>query len=152
MNQEHAQPPFSERPVYVPLAGPPLGPGPSKEIYAVMGETNIFDMCEVFYENLARSSIRSLFPEDMKQASEKIAAFLVGLFGGPPLYHQRYGAPQMRKRHLAVPIDEEARQVWLSCFKEVLETAPQRFRFPEEHKDGFIEFLESFSAWMVNKQ
>ncbi|NKB25173.1 MAG: hypothetical protein GKR87_12515 [Kiritimatiellae bacterium] len=137
--------------IYVPPSGPPQGPGPSKEIYALMGEENIFKMCEDFYAQLEASSIRYMFSQDMKEASKKTTAFMVGLLGGPPLYHQRYGNPQMRARHLAFPIDESARDVWLTCFKKILKQAPKTYNFPEKHLAGFITFLEEFSGWMVNR-
>jgi hemoglobin len=138
--------------VYVPPGGPPQGISPSKEIYARMGEDNIFRMCEDFYGEIGRSSVRHLFPDDLPEASKKIAAFLVGLLGGPPLYQERYGDPMMRARHLKFPIDEAARQEWLRCFKRVLSSAEETYQFPAEHLDGFIHFLEGFSAWMVNRR
>ena len=139
-----------ERIIYTPPSGPPQGPVPSPEIYGVMGEENIFKMMSDFYKELESSSIRRLFPADMKAASEKSAAFFVTLLGGPPLYAQRYGPPRMRARHLPFVIDESARQVWLACFNKTLEGAVEKYRFPTQHLAGFKAFLESFSAWMVN--
>lgn len=137
---------------YVPPGGPPQGAGPSREIYAAMGRENIFRMCADFYSKLEASEIRWMFSDDMPAASKRIAAFLVGLFGGPPLYHELYGPPQMRARHMPFPIDESARQVWLRCFKETLADAPAKYDFPAEHLPGFMHFLEDFSAWMVNRK
>ncbi len=137
--------------IYVPPEGPPQF-SPSHEIYPHMGEDNIFKMLEDFYLELEKSSIRSMFPEDMKEASKKSGAFFVFLCGGPPLYQQLYGAPMMRKRHLAFPIDEAARQVWLGCFKKTLENADVKYHFPMQHMPTFWSFLEKFSAWMVNKK
>lgn len=139
-------------PVHVPPSGPPQGPGPSKEIYGRMGEAAIFRMCADFYAALEQSPIRPMFSSDMKAASEKLAAFLVGICGGPPLFRQRYGEPMMRARHLSFPIDEAARRTWLDCFRRVLAEAPARYGFPAEHLPGFLEFLEGFSGWMVNRR
>ena len=138
--------------IYIPPSGPPQGISPSKEIYARMGEENIFAMCADFYAEIEHSSIRHLFPENLPEESKKIAAFMVGLLGGPPLYHQRYGDPMMRARHMKFPIDEAARQEWLRCFKLVLANAVTKYQFPAEHLDGFIKFLDGFSAWMVNRR
>lgn len=138
--------------VYTPPGGPPQGAAPSKEIYAAMGEEKIFKMCEDFYEEVGASAIDYMFPKELKEASQKSAAFFVGLLGGPPLYHQRYGNPQLRARHLPFPIDEQARQTWMSCFKHVLRNAEEKYAFPPEHLPGFIQFLERFSGWMVNKE
>jgi hemoglobin len=144
---------MSNRPpesIFVPPGGPPRGPGPSRAIYGAMGEENIFRLCRDFYDEIGRSPIRPLFSNDLPKASEKLAAFLVGVTGGPPLYHQRYGDPMMRARHLAFPIDETARRIWLDCFFRTLQGAEEKYRFPAAHLPGFKQWLESFSAWMVN--
>lgn len=138
------------REFYVPPGGPPRVSPPSPAIYAVMGQDNIFKMMEDFYGELEQSSLRHLFPEDMTAASKRSAAFFVGLLGGPPLYHQLYGPPMMRARHLPFPIDEAARREWLACFERVLGRAVEAYDFPEEHVAGFRAFLEGFSSWMVN--
>jgi hemoglobin len=140
-----------DRVIYTPPGGPPQGPGPSKEIYGIMGEDNIFRMMSDFYGELANSEVRNLFPDDMEAASKVSAAFFVMLLGGPPTYVQKYGPPRMRARHLPFQIDEGARQVWLACFRRTLEAASEKYQFPAHHLDGFKTFLESFSGWMVNK-
>lgn len=143
---------MSNHDIYIPPGGPPQVAPPSKEIYNLMGEANIFLMLADFYQELEQSSIRHMFPKDMQKASEKSAAFFVGLFGGPPLYHMRYGNPMMRARHMPFPIDESARQVWLACFDRVLDHAVADYDFPEQHLRQFREFLKGFSGWMVNKK
>lgn len=140
------------KPVYVPPIDPAKIAPPSREIYARMGEAGIVGMMEDFYRELERSPVRALFPEDMVAASRKSAAFFVGLLGGPPLYHQRYGNPMMRARHLSFVITPRAREEWLGCFERVLARAPERYGFPEEHLPGFRAFLRAFSLWMVNTE
>ncbi|VAW37048.1 hypothetical protein MNBD_CHLOROFLEXI01-4173 [hydrothermal vent metagenome] len=139
-----------ERQLFVPPGGPPQVEQPSPEVYAAMGEGNIFAMMADFYVVLEASEIRGMFPKDMARASRKSAAFFVGLLGGPPLYHQKYGSPMMRARHNPFPIDEAARQTWLACFETVLVNAPDKYGFPAEHIPQFREFLVGFSGWMVN--
>jgi hemoglobin len=135
---------------YVPPVHPGQAPRPSPEIYAVMGEENIFRMLEDFYLELEQSQIRHLFPRNMVKASQKSAAFFVTLLGGPPLYYERYGPPRMRARHMPFAIDYAGRQEWLDCFLRVLEDAPAKYDFPEAHLPVFREFLTHFSEWMVN--
>jgi hemoglobin len=115
-----------------------------------MGEENIFRMLADLYAALEQSSIRAMFPEDMRAASEKSAAFFVSLLGGPPMYQERHGNPMMRARHAKFVIDPAARQIWLDCFEALLTDAPTRYNFPPQHLDGFKEFLRGFSMWMVN--
>ena len=140
-----------ERTIYIPPGGPPQGPGPNPAIYRAMGEANIFRMMSDFYKELEKSELRPLFPADMEEASKKSAAFFITILGGPPLYMQKYGPPRMRARHIPFEIDEPARQIWLACFERVLEEADMKYQFPMEHMKGFKDFLQSFSAWMVNK-
>jgi len=131
------------------MNGPPQVDPPSPKIYQAMGEENMFRLLEDFYLKLEKSDISDMFPKDMIEASKKSAAFFVGLCGGPPLYHQKYGHPRLRRRHMPFPIDERAKDVWLSCFEEVLEDA-KKYSFPEEHLAGFVAFLRGFSPWMMN--
>lgn len=115
-----------------------------------MGETNIFAMTRAFYAELEKSEIREKFPEDMAEASKKLAMFLVPAFGGPPLYMQAYGPPRMRARHIPFVIGPKDREIWLACFNRVLDTAVERFQFPAQHLADFRRYLDGFSAWMVN--
>src|SRR5215470_15825586 len=115
------------RPVFVPPVDPAAIVRPSREIYPVMGEDNVFRMMADFYAELERSRLRPLFPADMAAASRRSAAFFVGLLGGPSLYHQRYGNPMMRARHLPFPITLAARDEWLGCFDRVLADATARY-------------------------
>jgi hemoglobin len=133
------------------MPGPPQVDRPNEEIYARMGEENIYLMLEDFYIELGKSSIKNMFPGDLKASSEKSAAFFVGLCGGPPLYHQRYGNPMLRRRHMPFAIDEHAKDEWLRCFESILQEAPSKYNFPAEHIQGFRDFLNGFSPWMMNR-
>jgi len=142
------------REIHVPDIDPSRIRAPSREIFAAMGEDAIVRMLEDFYLELDRGSpaLRAMFPGDMVEASRKSAAFFVGLLGGPPRYHERYGNPMMRARHMPFAIDETLRAEWLACFERVLEHAVERYGFPAEHLDGFRAFLDGFSHWMVNSR
>ena len=138
--------------VYAPPQGPFQGRMPAG-LYAAMGRDNIFVMMAAFYEELGRSPIAHLFAtssEGRRRSSAKSAAFFVQVMGGPPLYIQSYGPPQMRARHLPFAIDKAAKEHWLACFHTVLEDAPASYHFPAEHVPAFEEWLAGFAAWMVN--
>jgi hemoglobin len=138
--------------IFVPPVNPQQIPPAPRQVYALMGEDNITRMIHDFYAELEQSSIRELFPADMKLSATKSVAFFVGLLGGPPLYHQRYGNPMMRARHLPFSINQAARDEWLACFEHVLADAPRKYNFPAEHLEQFRDFLKGFSLWMMNRE
>lgn len=138
------------REVFVPKLNPSEIPGPSREIYSEMGREAIYRMLDDFYRELEASSVRALFPPDMRAAARRSGAFFVQLLGGPPEYNEQFGSPRLRMRHLPFRIDEAARQEWLRCFEHVLRNATTEYGFPERHLPGFRQFLHDFSRWMVN--
>lgn len=144
--------PHIDREIYVPPGGPPPTERPDPEIFAQMGQESIYQMLEDFYLELGQSAISQMFPKDLVAASQKSAAFFVGLLGGPPLYHQQYGSPMLRARHMPFVIDDASRVVWLECFDKVLADAPEKYNFPAQHIEGFRSFLYGFSTWMVNAE
>jgi hemoglobin len=138
------------RDVFVPNVNPAEIFAPSREIYAQMGQENIYRMIGDFYRELGSSSIRAMFPQDLLRSSRKSAAFFAQLLGGPQEYTEHFGPPRMRARHLAFPITNQAREEWLACFERVLVRAVADYAFPEQHLADFRRYLHAFSMWMVN--
>lgn len=137
---------------------PPIDPGtitpPSKEIFDALGEDAIMAMVRRVYDALATSAVAHLFPPPgpaLATAAERSGAFFVGLLGGPSRYHERYGNPMMRARHLPFAIGLAERNAWLSCWDAVL-SGPDAPNLTKEHEASFRAFLEGFSLWMTNKQ
>jgi len=89
------------------------------------GEQVVRRLVNSFYDlmdsNPAYADIRALHASNLKVSREKQFAFLSGWLGGPPLYHQRYGNPMLRARHLPFPIGERERDQWIGCMKEAME-------------------------------
>lgn len=135
--------------IYVPPGGPPQDAPPPREIYGVLGEEGIRSLLRNHYNRLKTSSIRFLFPteeEALMAAADRSADFFIQLLGGPPLFSQKHGPPRMRARHMPFEVTEEGRQEWLRCFQEALDDEG----FPEDYRQAFDRFLNSFSSWMVN--
>lgn len=135
------------REVFVPPGGPPQKPI-DRAILPAVGEAEIRRLLQLHYANLAGTELAGMFPEDMQDSADRSADFFIQAMGGPPYYAEKHGPPRMRARHMPFPITPRAREIWLDCFRRALDALP----FPAEHRAGFEEFLESFSAWMVNSR
>lgn len=89
------------------------------------GEEVIRKLVDRFYDLMdslpEARGIRSLHPESLDQSREKLFMFLVGWMGGPPLYVNKFGHPQLRARHLPFPIGESERDQWLRCINKSLD-------------------------------
>lgn len=89
------------------------------------GEQAVRQLVECFYDrmdsNPAYADIRTLHATNLKVSREKQFAFLSGWLGGPPLYHERYGNPMLRARHLPFAIGERERDQWIACMQEAME-------------------------------
>lgn len=89
------------------------------------GESAVRKLVDRFYdlmdttENAA--NIRSMHPQDLTESRTKLFEFLSGFLGGPSLYHQNRGHPQLRMKHLPFSIDRKARDSWLCCMNKALE-------------------------------
>jgi len=134
--------------IYIPPGGPPQSAPPSREILTTVGEQYIRDLLQAHYKELETSPIRSMFPGDLRESAERSADFFIQLLGGTPYFSQKYGPPRMRARHMPFAITEDARQIWLGCFRKALDS----MEFPSRFREEFERFLVDFSAWMVNRK
>jgi len=89
------------------------------------GEPGVRKLVDRFYDLMdslpEAASIRSMHPDKLDDSRQKLFEFLCGFFGGPSLYMQRHGHPQLRMRHSTFAIDEAARDSWLLCMHQALE-------------------------------
>lgn len=88
-------------------------------LFERIGEDNIRTLVDEFYDLVfVHPQISHLFKTDKELIKEKQRMFLTQFFGGPPLYSQRYGHPQLRARHLPHPIGEDDAVAWLFLYVE----------------------------------
>lgn len=136
------------REIYTPPQGPPREIPGLSTLFLEVGEASFRALAENFYKEIAKSSIRDLFPEDFTKPAEHQADFLIQVTGGPAYYAEKRGPARMRARHFQWEITEEARQVWLGCYSIALEKS----LLNETQKKILWQFLEQFSLWMVNQK
>ncbi|MCB9665828.1 MAG: group II truncated hemoglobin [Alphaproteobacteria bacterium] len=91
----------------------------------VGGHPAVVRLVDRFYTHMdtlpEAAGIRALHDDDLTGDRHKLAAFLSGWLGGPPLYWQEYGHPRLRQRHMHLPIDRAAARAWLLCMGRALD-------------------------------
>lgn len=95
------------------------------ELYARIGEQGFARLVGAFYERVRRDPLLApMYPEhDWAGAEERLRDFLVGRLGGPQRYVEARGHPRLRQRHAPFPIDQAARDRWVSLMETSLEEA-----------------------------
>lgn len=92
---------------------------------ALGGEAGVRSLVDRFYDRMdARpdaAAIRAMHPADLGESRRKLWMFLVGRFGGPPLYEAERGHPRLRARHLPFAVDADAARAWMACMDDALE-------------------------------
>lgn len=132
-----------------PEGARPMVALPDPALLEHLQEAGLRQMVSDHYDELARSSIRELFPQDEHElavAKKHSADFFIQICGGPDYFNQSRGAPMMVKRHLPFKITPQARIVWLECYQRVL----ARLEIPAEIVQSFWNYLNGFSFWMIN--
>ena len=117
---------------------------PRKTRYEMMGGQAAVERLVVeFFRRLdadaAAAPARRLYPESLEQPIERLTLFVVAWFGGPLLYHAKYGQPRLRASHEAFAIVDVAKDAWMRCMQEALIA-----RVPDEELR--LEMLHDFQV------
>ena len=93
--------------------------------YQILGEEGIRELCDRFYEIMdtlpEAAGIRAMHAADLSPMKEKLAEYLTGWMGGPPLYANKYGSVCMTTPHEPFPIGPAERDQWLLCMDKALQ-------------------------------
>lgn len=113
------------------------------------GEETIRNLVKAFYPKVYRDpDLSPLFPDGVEGIMRKQYLFLTQFTGGPPLYSDQYGPPQMRQRHLAFEITPRRAEAWLRCMKEAMDD----IGLSGHARQWFYERLTQVAGIMVNTQ
>lgn len=93
--------------------------------YQILGEDGIRELTDAFYDIMdtlpEAAGLRAMHAEDLGPMKEKLAEYLIGWMGGPPLYAAKYGTVCMTEPHEPFHIGPEERDLWLLCMDKALE-------------------------------
>lgn len=116
--------------------------------YQKLGDSQLEKLVHAFYERVYASEIIShLFQNPRNEVEAKQFAFLSQFLGGPQRYLQQYGVPKMRFRHLPHAIDQTAKDEWLRCMYEAIQTLDLN----EEEKKALWTTFVPLANHMVNR-
>jgi hemoglobin len=118
-------------------------------IYATIGEAGITRITEAFYQQVAPDDLLApMYPKDDLQGSEqRLRDFLVYRFGGPQRYIETRGHPRLRMRHAPFPVDQRARDRWISLMDNALQTAA----LPADITAMLQEFFRHVATFLINR-
>jgi hemoglobin len=115
--------------------------------FELLGEENIRILVDRFYDLVfEHEQIAHLFKSDKEEIKEKQRLFLTQFLGGPSLYSEKHGHPQLRARHMPHVITEDDAVAWLSCMAKAIGTLP----IDEALKDSLFKRFVPTAMFMVN--
>ena len=92
--------------------------------YQALGEAGIHALTEAFYNIMDElpeaAEVRAMHAADLAPMKEKLAEYLIGWMGGPPVYADKYGSVCMTEPHEHYAIGPRERDQWLLCMEKAL--------------------------------
>lgn len=118
-------------------------------IYETIGEEGITRIVEAFYRQVPSDDVLApMYPkEDLKGSEERLRDFLLYRFGGPQRYIEKRGHPRLRMRHSPFPIDQRARDRWITLMDNAVGAAAPPPRIDATLK----EFFRNVATFLINR-
>ncbi len=97
--------------------------------YELLGgnEAAVRRIVDRFYDTMESApdlrELRAMHAPDLGPMRDRLSWFLTGWLGGPAIYAERTGGGAcMSSVHQPFPIDDRAREQWMSCMRRALDT------------------------------
>lgn len=107
------------------------------------GEAGVRRLVDAFYDVMdgdpAAAGIRAMHADDLGPIRARLADWLVGWLGGPPVYAERHpGRPCIMSAHRPYAIGAQEAEQWMACMRKamLLEPPPADWREPLETAFG----------------
>lgn len=87
------------------------------------GAEQVRNLSDAFYDVIEEESpmLRAMLPASTKNTRKKLAMYLSGWLGGPPLYEEKWGHPRLRMRHLPFSIGTAEAAEWMRCMRAAMD-------------------------------
>ena len=92
--------------------------------YEILGQDGVKALASAFYDAMNElplaADIRAMHAENLDDIKRKLAAYLTGWMGGPPVYLAMTGTVCLTEPHEPYVIGPKERDQWLACMDEAL--------------------------------
>lgn len=114
------------------------------------GDDKVKELVERFYDVIEAESpdLREMLPADTSGSRQKLYEYLSGWLGGPPLYTNKRGHPQLRARHLPFAIGPAEADEWMRCMGKAIDTVQMETSL----RDFLIAKFSPLAQHMVNQE
>lgn len=93
--------------------------------YEILGQDGVKELANAFYDVMDElteaADVRAMHAENLDEIKRKLAAYLTGWMGGPPVYQAVYGTVCLTDPHAPYHIGPKQRDQWLLCMDKALE-------------------------------
>lgn len=119
------------------------------QLYAAIGNAGFERLVAAFYRQVPEDDILGpIYPaDDLPGAERRLRDFLIGRFGGPPVYIEQRGHPRLRIRHAPFAIGPAQRDRWVRLMNHAMEEAA----LPDEVAQLLRSFFESTATFLINQ-
>ena len=93
---------------------------------AVGGDDFFFGLSQRFYAGVSQDpELLAMYPtpDDLTEATNSLALFLIQYWGGPTTYSDQRGHPRLRMRHVPFAIGQKERDAWVIHMTAAVESA-----------------------------
>lgn len=120
--------------------------------HRIGAEEKLRELVRAFYHIMetdpeARECLATHAGRDLAQSAEKLTMFLSGIFGGPPLYHEKFGHPRLRMRHFPFAIGEAEARQWLACMLKAMD----RVGIAREIQEELLPYFREVTTHLRNR-
>ncbi len=105
------------------------------------GKDGICRLVETYLDLLQNDTkyveLKSHYVRGFDHYRERMLEYLSGFFGGPAVYAQKHGMPQLREHHQNIHITAALRDLWFDCMMKAVDTTVSETELRGELESAF---------------
>lgn len=115
--------------------------------FEILGEKGVRALAAAFYDVMVTSpdaqEIRAMHAADLEPMKRKLATYLIGWMGGPPVYLALNGTVCLTDPHAPYHIGPRQRDQWLACMDAALQRIDASDELKAMLKDPFFRVADT---------